>query len=75
LTHKARPQSLVYHPHNARAFAATTMHAERRGLALRGMGMSVHAIARQLGDKPETVRAHYLGIIEEADTYLVRVVP
>jgi integrase len=73
--HKARVQSLVYHPHNARAFAATTMHAERRGLAVHGMGMSVHAIARQLGDKPETVRAHYLGIIDEADTYLARVVP
>ncbi len=75
VAHKARPQSLVYHPHNARAFAATTMHAERRGLAVYGMGMSVHAIAKQLGDKPETVRAHYLGIIEEADTYLARVVP
>jgi hypothetical protein len=38
------------------------------------MGMSVEAIADQLGDLPETVRAHYLGVIEEIDRFLVRVV-
>ena len=75
VTYRPRPCSLEYNPHRARAFAATIMHAERRGLAVYGMGMSVEAIAKQLGDIPDTVRAHYLGIIADADTYLARVVP
>lgn len=75
VTYKPRPRSLVYTPHNARAFAATTMHQELHAHPVHGMGMQVEAIARQLGDTPETVRAHYLGIIEDSDTYLDRVVP
>lgn len=44
-------------------------------MVLRGMGMSVHAIARQLGDIPETVKRHYLGIIEGSDEIFDREVP
>jgi hypothetical protein len=38
------------------------------------MDMSIGAIAKQLGDTPETVRARYLGIIEDEDQFLARVV-
>ena len=36
------------------------------------MDMGIKAIAAQLGDTPETVRAHYLGIIDTdlEDIYL-----
>lgn len=72
--YRAKPSSLEFRPHTARAFAASAMHAEARGMSLRGMAMSVSAIAKQLGDLPETVRAHYLGQIEDDDDYLPRVV-
>jgi integrase len=62
--YKEKVSSLFWHPHDARAFAATAMCGARRGLSLRGMDMSIKAIAAQLGDAPETVRAHYLGVID-----------
>lgn len=70
-----KPQSLEYSLHDLRAFAASRMHEPRRGLSLRGMGMTVHAVARQLGDHPETVKRHYLGIIDGAGDLLEREVP
>lgn len=70
-----KPQSLEYTIHSLRAFAASSMYEPKRGLSLRGMGMSIHAVARQLGDVPETVKQHYLGIIDGSGEVLEREVP
>jgi len=66
-TAKLRASSLVYTIHDARAFGATAMHHARGGMSLRGMGMRVSKIAEQLGDTEETVKAHYLGIIDDEE--------
>lgn len=61
----SKPQSLEYTIHDLRAFGATAMYAPRSaGIVLRGMGMSLDAVASQLGDLKETVKRHYLGIID-----------
>ena len=73
--YSGKAQSLEHSLHTLRAFAASSMYEPRRGMVLRGMGMSVHAIARQLGDIPETVKRHYLGIIEGSGELLDREVP
>lgn len=74
-TYKPRAQSLEFTIHDLRAFAASAMYEARRGISLRGMGMSLQATARQLGDNPETVKRHYLGIIEGNSVILDREVP
>jgi integrase len=73
--YKATPSSVEYTIHDARAFAATAMYDPRSGFSLRGMGMSIEAIAKQLGDLPETVRRHYLGFIGDSDAMLDHAVP
>lgn len=73
--HPGKAQPLEDSLHTLRTFAASAMYEPRRGVVLRGMGMSVHAIARQLGDIPETVKCHYLGIIEGSGEILDREVP
>lgn len=70
-----KAQSLEYTIHDLRAFAASTMYEPRHGMSLRGMGMSIHAVARQLGDSPETVKRHYLGIVDGNAAILEREVP
>jgi integrase len=69
-----RPSALVYTIHSARAFAATAMYQPRSGMSLRGMEMRVRKIAEQLGDTEETVRAHYLGVIDDEDSIKERAV-
>jgi len=48
--YKAKPSSLVWSSNIARALAATAMHADRRGIARRGMGIGTVAVAKQIGD-------------------------
>ena len=73
--YERKPSSLVYHPHDARAFAATNMYHERRGLASHGMGMTIKTIAKQLGDNEDVVRAHYLGLIDSDSDDIYAVIP
>jgi len=63
-TYRGRPSSLEYTIHDLRAFAATSMYDAHHGISLRGMNMSLKAVAAQLGDNPEVVKSTYLGIRE-----------